>query len=132
MPSRWTALLIQRAQNLILLLGRGGREFFEGGKKFANARLQGGETFAVGFLVVDGEGGERAVDEIDDAGFAGAGSFIGGDDARGDGVDFDGFLGREELEFRRRGRFGGLVRVLGSGDDGGPVRGEPDSADGGA
>ena len=54
-----------------------------------------------------------------------------GDDPRRDGVDFGGFFGREELEFRRRGRFGGLVRVLGSSDDGGPVSGKPDGGDGG-
>src|SRR6266478_5869318 len=93
--------------------------------------LRAGEAFAVRFLIVDGEGGERAVDEIDDAGFAGAGRFVGGNDARGDGVDFDGFLGREELEFPWGRRLGGLVRVLRGGDDGRPVRGEPNGADGG-
>src|SRR6266404_226506 len=98
--------IVESMQHLILLLGSGGGEFFYVGKELADAELQTGQAFAVGFLVVDGEGGESAVDEVEDAGFAGTRCFVGGNDACGDGVDFNGLLGREELEFRRRGRFG--------------------------
>src|ERR1700738_2749047 len=86
--------IVEGMQHLILLLGRGGGEFLDVGKEFADADLQTGQAFAVGFLVVDGEGGKGAVDKIDDAGFASAGSFVGGNDARGDRVDFDALLGR--------------------------------------
>ncbi len=130
--ARGSRVLVEGAQNLIPLLVSGGGEFGDTRKKFADAHLQGGETFAVGFLIVDGEGGQAAIYEINDPGFMGAGSFVGGKDARGDGVDFGGFFGRKELKLRRRGRLGGLVRVLGSGNDGGPMRGKPEGADGGA
>jgi hypothetical protein len=132
MPARRTSLIVESLQNLILLFGRGSREFFDTGKEFADAGLQGGKTVTVSFLVVDGESSKTAVDEVDDAGFAGTGGLAGGDDARGYGVDFDGFLGSEELEFGRRGRLGSLVRVLGGSDDSGPIRGDPDGTEGGA
>src|SRR5258708_25866278 len=97
MPARWTGLFIQRVQNLILLLGRGAGKLFDGRKKLADAELQAGEAFAVRFLIVDGGGGERAVDEIDDAGFAGAGRFAGGNDRRGEGGVFDACVERKEV-----------------------------------
>ena len=119
-------------QDLILLFGRSGGKFFGAGKEFADASLQAGQTFAVGFLVLDGEGRERVIDEINYAGFPGAGSLVGRNNARGDGIDFGGFLGREELEFLRRGRLRSLARMLRGGDERGPVRGKPNGADGAA
>src|SRR5258708_15399361 len=87
--------IVESMQHLILLLGTGGGELFDVGKEFADAELQTGQAFAGGFLVVDGEGGEGAVDKIDDAGFAGTGRFVGGHNARADGVGFKGLLRRE-------------------------------------
>src|SRR5260221_11345611 len=104
--------IVESMQHLILLLGTGGGELFDVGKKFADAELQTGKAFAVGFLVVDGEGGERAGDEVEDAGFAGTRRVVGGNDACGVGVDFNGLLGRDELEFRRRGRLRVSRRLL--------------------
>src|SRR5258707_1847753 len=63
--------IVESMQHLILLLGTGGGEPFDVGKEFGAAELQTGEAFAVGFLGVDGEGGEGAVRKINDAGFAG-------------------------------------------------------------
>src|SRR5260221_6752753 len=116
--------IVESMQHLILLLGTGGGELFDVGNEFADAELQTGQAFAVGFLVVDGEGGEGAVDKIDDAGFAGTGSFVGGNNARADGVDFNGLLGGEELGFRPRGGFRGFGRALRRGDDCGAMRRE--------
>src|SRR5260221_13329797 len=80
--------IVESMQHLILLLGSGGGEFFDVGKKLAGAEVQNGQGFAVGFLVVDGEGGESAGDEGEDAGFGGARRFVGRNDAGGDGVEF--------------------------------------------
>src|SRR5258708_22795437 len=82
--------IVESMQHLILLLGTGGGELFDVGKEFADAELQTGQAFAGGFLVGDGGGGEGAVDKIDDAGFSGPGSFVRGDNARAERVDFNG------------------------------------------
>src|SRR5882724_1404846 len=82
-----------RAQNFILLLGVGGREGFHGRKHLFGLCLKSGQAIAIGLLLVLGEGEESTVDEIDDAGFAGAGSFGSGDDARADGFDLEASSG---------------------------------------
>src|SRR5260221_8485641 len=89
--------IVESMQHLILLLGTGGGELFDVGKEFADAGLPTRQAFAVGFLVGDGEGGEGAGDKIDDAGFAGTGRFVGGDNAGAGGVHFNRLLGSEEL-----------------------------------
>src|SRR5256885_11888943 len=43
-------------------------------------RSQPDETLAISLLIVSSERGQGTVDEVDDAGFAGAGSLIGGND----------------------------------------------------
>ena len=130
MPARRTSLIVESLQNLILLFGRGSREFFDTGKEFADAGLQGGKTVTVSFLVVDGESSKAAIDEVDDAGFMGAGCAIGGNDARSDGIDF-GCLLRSEKGKLGSGRLDGFACMSGGGEHSGNMRGDPDGAEAG-
>ncbi len=54
---------------------------------------------------------EGPVDEIDNAGFAGVGGVVGGDDAGGEGLDLAGGGGIEDLQVGVA-CLGGLVSVL--------------------
>jgi len=119
---------IERVQNGILLFGRGDGEFCEAGEKFVDAFLELWQAFLVVLLIVTGESDESSINEVDGAGFAGAGLVVGGNDARSDGLDFDGLLRREEFKFCGCGGFGGLARVAGGGEGGGPLRGNPRAA----
>ena len=87
-------IFVEGMEDFVLLLRRGGGEFVERGEKLFRAGGEFGQAFAIVFLFVDGEGGERLVDEVDDAGFVSAGRVVGGNDARGDRVDFDGLFWR--------------------------------------
>ena len=66
--------------------GSSGGKSSDAGKKFADALLQFRQAFAIGFLIVGGKGDQGAIDEIDDAGFACAGSAVAGNNAGGKGL----------------------------------------------
>ncbi len=116
-------------EDFILLLGSGRGEFVERGEYLVRSGLQFGQTVAIFCLVIDREGDEGVIDEIDDAGFVSTGRFVGRDDARGDGVDFDRLFGRKESEFGGGGGLRGIASVFGGGEKSGPIRGEPNCAD---
>ncbi len=90
---------VERCKNGFLLLRSCGRESSSFGKKFVQAFLHFRKTFAIGFLIVGREGDQSAVNEVDDAGFACAGSAIAGNDAGGERFDFFGFRGSEKFPF---------------------------------
>jgi hypothetical protein len=91
--------------------------------------LNCGKSFAVSLLVVHGKGDQSAIDKIDDAGFARAGSAVARNDARSDGCDFFGFLGREVFEFLCFGRCRGAVSMVRGGKNCRPVSGGPGCAE---
>ena len=70
------------------------------------------ETFRIGLLLVVVKGGERPVNEVNHARFAGAWRGVGRNNLRGHGVHFPGLLGREERELCRCFGFHGVLRVL--------------------
>ena len=82
---------------------------FDLGSRFA---ARGSEALAIDGALIGVERGERAVDEVDDAGLFGAGAgSIRGDDLRGEALDLRRRRRVEILEFAFTGIWG-RVRVL--------------------
>ena len=63
-----------------------------------------GDSLGVKLSVSTREGGERAIDEIDNSRFARAGRLVCGNDASGEGLNFRGQIRSEEFECCGSGR----------------------------
>src|SRR5208283_2006899 len=85
---------------------------FDAGKLFAGPGLQFSHSFGVKLSVSTREGGECAIDEIDNSRLARARRLVGGNDAACDGVNFRGQIRSEEFESCRSGRLQQSMRVL--------------------
>ena len=94
-----SAGFVDRRKNGFLLFGRCGGERGGPREKFVQPFLNFRQTLSIFFLIVDREGDQSAVNEIDDAGFACAGSAIAGNNAGGERFDFFGFRGSEKFPF---------------------------------
>jgi hypothetical protein len=119
-------------QNLVLLFGRGGGKFLDTRKHLAHSRLQFGQALLICLLVVDREGGQAAIHEIDHTSFARTRSIVCWDDTSGNGIDLGSLLGGKEFEFRAWGRLRRAVGVLCCRKKGRPMRGDPGGAQAGA
>ena len=106
------------------LFFRGGRETRDTRKKLGGGFLHVFETFLIDGQRIAEKSFQRAVNEVDHTGFARARGFVGGDDACGEGFDLPRLVGGENFE-RGMIRLCSLMRVFGSGNERGPVRGEP-------
>jgi len=107
---------IERFQNGGLLFGRSRRKSGDARKEFGDALLQLRKAFSIGLLIVHGKSDQGAINEIDDASFACAGSAVTRNDARRERFDFPGFGGSEEFPFLSFGKGGDFVGVLGGSD----------------
>jgi hypothetical protein len=111
------------------LLFRGGRKARNTGEEFIGGFLRRFKTSLINGQGFAEKGFQGAVDEVNDAGFARAGGFTGGDDARGEGFDFARLVGRENFE-RGMSRFCGLMGVFRGGNERRPICGQPGGAGG--
>ncbi len=115
-------VLIERMQNLVLLFEYKAGKFGHAREHLAYSRLQFRQTLTVRLLIIGGESGQAAIDEIYDPSFARPGRVIRWNDAGGNRLNFRRLFGSEEFEFRLRGRLRRTMGVRGSGQKGRPIR----------
>ena len=87
-------------EDLEFLFFRGGGEAGNAGKELGGGFLHGVEAFLIDGQGIAEESFQRAVNEVDHAGFARAGRIGGGDHARSKGFDLAGLVGGEKLQAR--------------------------------
>jgi len=111
-PADGPCILVKRAKDFVLLLRCCGGEFFDARKHFVGPGLHFSHSFGVKLFVITREGGECAINKIDNSRLVRAGRLVSGNDAGGDGIDFRGQIRREEFEPWRNGRLRKIMRVL--------------------
>ena len=112
-----------------MLVGGGSGERGGARKELLQASSDFGKTFAIGFLIVGGEGDQRTVNEEHHTGLTGARGAVTRDNAGSNGFHFLRLFGSKKLEFLRARRGGSLAGVLGGSEDGRPMGRGPGGAE---
>jgi len=89
-------------EHLNLLIRAQTAEFRCTRKDLLRFGLEISQPLCVDVLLLTIESGQRAIDEVDGAGFARSGSVVGGDNLRSQALHFRGLFRREEFKPARR------------------------------